>query len=255
MPSDYLILGSGLAGLSAGALLARRGASVRVLEAHYHPGGYGHTFVEGPYRFNAQLHYVWNCGEGRTVNNFLRKLGLDEEVTFEEYDRQGFDRMRMPGYALDIPGDLGLLGDRLSGLLPADAPAIRGFLAEVCRAWESSADPAREKDVRVVHPRIGLVLSSEGGALAKMLPAFRMGLGGRLGSGRLWMSWIGLDDLLGLLHQMRFDFFQHAFGAYVSRIEHQKAFGNFNRLIGIPRLQGFVCRLYLLSPAKQAATR
>ncbi|MBW2293972.1 MAG: NAD(P)/FAD-dependent oxidoreductase [Deltaproteobacteria bacterium] len=131
MPSDYLILGSGLAGLSVGALLARSGAPVRVLEAHYHPGGYGHTFVEGSYRFNAQLHYVWNCGEGRTVDNFLRKLGLDQDVTFGEYDRQGFDRMRMPGYALDIPCDLGLLGDRLEGLLPADGAAMRGFLSEV----------------------------------------------------------------------------------------------------------------------------
>jgi phytoene dehydrogenase-like protein len=131
MPSDTLIVGSGLAGLSVGALLAHAGAPVRVLEAHYHPGGYGHTFVEGPYRFNAQLHYVWNCGEGRAVHNFLRKLGLAGEVTFEEYDRQGFDRMRMPGYAVDIPSDLELLGDRLERLLPDAGAAIRAFLAEV----------------------------------------------------------------------------------------------------------------------------
>lgn len=131
MQSDYLILGSGLSGLSVGALLARSGAPVRVLEAHYHPGGYGHTFSEGPYHFNAQLHYVWNCGEGRTVNNFLRKLGLDEEVTFAEFDPQGFDRMFMPGYALDIPGDFALLGDRLEALLPNEGAAIRGFLQEV----------------------------------------------------------------------------------------------------------------------------
>ena len=136
MGRDYLILGSGLAGLSVGALLARAGAPVRVLEAHYHAGGYGHTFVEGPYRFNAQLHYVWNCGEGRTVDNFLRKLGLADEVTFEEYDRSGFDRMRMPGYALDIPSDLGLLGDRLADLCPGHGPAIRGFLDEVALVAE-----------------------------------------------------------------------------------------------------------------------
>ncbi len=131
MHSDHLILGSGLAGLSVGALLARQGASVRVLEAHYHPGGYGHTFVEGPYRFNAQLHYVWNCGEGRTVNRFLRKLGLHEEVTFEEYDRQGFDRMRMPGHEVDIPCDLGLLAERLAEEVPGCGDAVRSFLREV----------------------------------------------------------------------------------------------------------------------------
>ncbi len=136
MAADYLILGSGLAGLSVGALLARAGAAVRVLEAHYAPGGYGHTFVEGPYRFNAQLHYVWNCGEGRTVDNFLRKLGLEEEVTFEEYDRQGFDRMRMPGHSLDIPCDLGLLGDRLEASVPSGGAACRAFLEEVALVAE-----------------------------------------------------------------------------------------------------------------------
>ena len=71
---DYLILGSGLAGLSFAALMAKAGKKVKLLEAHEFPGGYGHTFVEGDkYRFNAQLHYVWNCGKGQTVNMFLNK--------------------------------------------------------------------------------------------------------------------------------------------------------------------------------------
>lgn len=92
---DFLIVGSGLSALSVGALLARSGRSVRIVEAHTEAGGYGHTFSLGAtaeYRFNAQLHYVWNCGPGRTVHKFLRKLDLHETVTFERYDVDGFDR-------------------------------------------------------------------------------------------------------------------------------------------------------------------
>src|SRR5512139_2081438 len=99
MEPDYLIVGSGLASLSFAALMAGAGRSVHILEAHDRVGGYGHTFDEGGrYRWNAQLHYVWNCGEGRTVARFLDKLGLRDEVTFEQYDPNGYDHMRMPGY-------------------------------------------------------------------------------------------------------------------------------------------------------------
>ncbi len=95
---DYLIVGSGLSGLVFAALAAKRGARVKVLEAHEHAGGFGHTFSLGrSARFNAQLHYVWNCGEGETVNLVLRELGLDKQVTFEKLDPDGFDRMVIPG--------------------------------------------------------------------------------------------------------------------------------------------------------------
>jgi phytoene dehydrogenase-like protein len=131
---DFLVLGSGLSALSFAALMANEGKRVRVLEAHYHPGGYGHTFEEAKaYRFNAQLHYVWNCGEGRTVNNFLRKLGLHEEVTFGEFDANGFDRMRMPGYALDIPYDRQVLIARLQELFPSHKEVLQKFIEEVER--------------------------------------------------------------------------------------------------------------------------
>ncbi len=76
-----------------------------------------------------------------------------------------------------------------------------GWLAEVAADWERAAEPARAAGIRVVHPRIGIVLSPKGGALGKMLLPFRLGAGGRLGSGRQGMSWVGLDDLLGMLHR------------------------------------------------------
>lgn len=94
---------------------------------------------------------------------------------------------------------LGFYGDRGDEVLDETAPSGTGFLASVVRDWEAAAEPARAAGVRVVHPRIGLVLGARGGALAAMLPLFRAGLGGPLGDGRMWMSWIHLDDLLALL--------------------------------------------------------
>ena len=132
---DYIVVGSGLAGLTFAALAANSGARVLVLEAHYHPGGYGHTFRFGKppdeYRFNAQLHYVWNCGPGRTVHNVLSKLGLADSVTFQRLDPNGFDRMRIPGRALDIPNGYPELTRRLVALFPDHADALTAFISEV----------------------------------------------------------------------------------------------------------------------------
>jgi len=151
---DYLIVGSGLAALAFGALMARRGRSVRVLEAHEHPGGYAHTFEAAGFRFNAQLHYVWNCGEGETVHRFLSKLGLAADVQFVRYDPLGFDRMRMPGYALDIPGDPALLKARLVALFPQNRAAIIGFVDEVfatAAELDSVPTPISPRDLLRVH--------------------------------------------------------------------------------------------------------
>lgn len=132
MKTDYLIVGSGLSALVFGSLMAKAGRTVRILEAHEYPGGYGHTFTMAKkYRFNAQLHYVWDCGEGQTVNRVLKKLELDQDVTFERYDPNGFDHMRMPGYSLDIPSEPEELIKRLSELFPSHSDRIRQFVYEV----------------------------------------------------------------------------------------------------------------------------
>jgi len=91
------------------------------------------------------------------------------------------------------------------GPLGEDAGPGRGFLAETCLAWEAASEPAERAGIRVVRPRIGVVLSGRGGALARMVPAFLVGAGGRLGHGRQTMSWIALDDLVGILHEALFD--------------------------------------------------
>lgn len=94
---------------------------------------------------------------------------------------------------------IGYYGSRGNEKLTEASSAGEGFLAEVTKAWEDAAAPAREAGIRVVHARFGIVLSPEGGALAKMLPAFRFGLGGRLGDGSAWMSWIALPDVAAAL--------------------------------------------------------
>ena len=92
---------------------------------------------------------------------------------------------------------VGWYGDRGGEPLDESAPAGEGFLAEVCREWEAATAAAEAAGIRVVHLRIGVVLSRRGGLLAKLLPPFSLGLGGPVGSGRQAMPWIHLDDLLG----------------------------------------------------------
>jgi uncharacterized protein (TIGR01777 family) len=89
---------------------------------------------------------------------------------------------------------VGYYGDRGDEPLDESSPPGDDFLAGVAEAWENAAKPAAEAGIRVVHPRFGVVLSPAGGALKRMLPAFRLGAGGRLGSGRQWMSWIAIND-------------------------------------------------------------
>jgi uncharacterized protein (TIGR01777 family) len=94
---------------------------------------------------------------------------------------------------------IGWYGDRGDTLLDEDSTRGTGFLADVCRDWEQAVFKAQALGVRTVAVRIGVVLGRDGGALAPLLPLFRLGLGGRVGSGQQWFSWIHLQDLVGLL--------------------------------------------------------
>jgi len=95
---------------------------------------------------------------------------------------------------------IGYYGDRGETTLREESLPGTGFLAEVCQAWEAATAPAAQLGLRVVHLRFGMVLSPAGGALAKMLTPFRLGLGGVIGTGKQYMSWIALDDVLGAIH-------------------------------------------------------
>lgn len=91
---------------------------------------------------------------------------------------------------------IGYYGDRGDELLNEKSAPGKDFLAGVCKEWEAATRPAAEKGIRTVCTRFGIILDPNEGALAKMLPPFRMGIGGRIGDGKQWMSWIALDDVV-----------------------------------------------------------
>jgi len=95
---------------------------------------------------------------------------------------------------------IGFYGDRGDRVLDEAASAGEGFLSDVCVEWEKAAEPAAEAGIRVVHLRFGVVLAADGGALAKMLLPFKLGFGGVLGSGDQYMSWVTVDDAVGMIH-------------------------------------------------------
>ena len=108
-----------------------------------------------------------------------------------------------PPQTLVAASAVGFYGDRGDESLDESSAPGGGFLPEVCQAWEDAAAPAGEAGLRVVHLRIGIVLTPAGGALGQMLFPFRMGVGGVIGSGRQYMSWVALDDVLGgILHAL-----------------------------------------------------
>lgn len=92
---------------------------------------------------------------------------------------------------------IGYYGNRGDEVLTEASTPGDDFLAQVCKEWEEATALATEKGIRVVNARFGIILDKKGGALAKMLPPFRMGVGGKIGDGKQWMSWITLDDVIG----------------------------------------------------------
>jgi uncharacterized protein (TIGR01777 family) len=110
--------------------------------------------------------------------------------------------LKKPPAVLVSASAIGYYGDRGEEVLTEESSAGKGFLAEVCQDWETSTKPAQDKGIRTVMLRIGVVLSTAGGALKMMLPPFKMGVGGNLGSGKQYMSWIALEDLVGIIQHV-----------------------------------------------------
>lgn len=97
---------------------------------------------------------------------------------------------------------IGYYGDRGNELLKEDSPAGTSFLAETCREWETATAPASEKGIRVANTRFGIVLSNRGGAIKPMLTPFKLGLGGKVGSGNQYYSWVAIDDVVGAINHV-----------------------------------------------------
>ncbi len=127
---DFIIIGSGMAALTFAANAAHAGYKVCILEAHDVPGGYAHSFKYGEFSFCAQVHYIWGCGPGGHVYEFLKNIGLEEEITFELLGDKttGYDRMVMPdGKKVFIPYGYDKLVENIERAYPGQGKNVKKF--------------------------------------------------------------------------------------------------------------------------------
>jgi uncharacterized protein (TIGR01777 family) len=132
-------------------------------------------------------------GDKRWTDAYKREI-LESRTTSTDLLARTIAGLDRPPTVMVSGSAMGIYGDTGDRAVTEAGPLGDDFLADVCRQWEAAAGPAIEAGIRVTFPRTGIVLSPDGGALAKLLPLFRLGLGGRMGSGRQWWSWISIDD-------------------------------------------------------------
>ncbi|HSX03150.1 MAG TPA: TIGR01777 family oxidoreductase [Rhabdochlamydiaceae bacterium] len=108
-------------------------------------------------------------------------------------------RLHRPPKTFICASAIGIYGDQGAQILTEDSPAGEGFLAEVCSEWEKATVPIANRGTRVVNTRFGLILDKSGGMLSKILPIFKLGLGGVLGNGKQFVSWVALNDVIGAI--------------------------------------------------------
>lgn len=126
---DYVIIGTGSSALTAGALLAHAGYKVCMLEAHDIPGGYCQSFRTGDFYFCAQVHYIWGCAPGGKIYEFLKRVGLEKDITFELFDKSGYDVMAMPdGKKVRIPYGWDNLVNNVAEAYPDQKVAMEKFV-------------------------------------------------------------------------------------------------------------------------------
>ncbi len=149
--------------------------------------------------FDAVVHLAGeSIAEGRWSEEKKRRI-RESRVRGTKLLSDALANLTQPPKTLVSASAIGYYGDRGDEILAEESQPGRDFLADVCIEWEEATAHATEKGIRVVNTRFGIILSKNGGALAKMLTPFRMGVGGRVGSGKQWMSWIALDDVIGAL--------------------------------------------------------
>jgi uncharacterized protein (TIGR01777 family) len=139
-----------------------------------------------------------NIAAGRWTHERKRRIH-DSRVVTTRALAEALAALQRPPRVLVSASGINWYGDRGDEQLTEQSAPGHGFLAGLCREWEAATAPAKAHGVRVVNLRIGMVVSPHGGALPKMLTPFRLGLGGVVGSGRQWMSWIALDDLVSVI--------------------------------------------------------
>jgi uncharacterized protein (TIGR01777 family) len=149
--------------------------------------------IEG---FDAVVHLAGeSIAEGRWNEEKKKKI-RESRVRGTKLLADALANLASPPRTLISASAIGFYGDRGDEVLTEASSPGDDFLSDVCREWEATTELATEKGIRVVNTRFGIILDQHGGALKKMLPPFRMGVGGRIGSGKQWMSWIALDDVV-----------------------------------------------------------
>jgi hypothetical protein len=204
---DVAITGStGLIGTALRRALVEAGHTVRpVVRSGGEPGSVrwdidaGTIDTEALAGVDAVVHLA---GEGIAEKRWTDKQ--KDRVLRSRVDGTGLIARTVAGLdpkpsALLCASGISVYGDQGDQVLTEASPAGEGFLVEVVEAWEAAAEPARAAGIRTVHLRSGIVLDTEGGALAKQLPLFKLGLGGRFGKGRQWVPWISLADEVGAI--------------------------------------------------------
>jgi hypothetical protein len=151
--------------------------------------------------FDAVVHLAGESVLGRWTSSKKAKI-RDSRVLGTRNLARALAQAKDRPQVLITASAVGYYGGRADEVLREESPSGAGFLAEVCREWEEANRPAASAGIRTAQIRIGVVLSPAGGALAKMLPAFRLGMGGNIGSGQQWMSWIHVQDLVGVVHHI-----------------------------------------------------
>lgn len=151
--------------------------------------------------FDAVIHLAGESIVGRWTEAKKRRI-LDSRTQGTGHLAEAAAKASQPPRVFISASAVGFYGNRGDEILREDSPSGEGFTAETCRQWEAAAQPAAQAGIRTVLMRFGVVMSADGGALPKMLPAFRMGLGGRLGNGRQWSAWISVRDVVGAIQHV-----------------------------------------------------
>lgn len=205
------VLVSGASGLVGSALVPILTTSghevVRLVRSEPRPGeaevrwdpAAGHIDRDGLAGIDAVVHLAGETLMGRWTSAKKQRI-RDSRAKGTRLLAETLASLEQPPGVFVSASAVGYYGDRGEDELTEENPPGAGFLAEVCREWEAATQPAADKGIRVVNLRSGVVLSPAGGALAQLLLPFRLGLGGRVGSGNQYMSWIALDDEIGAIH-------------------------------------------------------
>lgn len=151
--------------------------------------------------FDAAVHLAGESIVGRWTEAKKRRI-IESRVQGTGHLAEALAKASQPPRVFISASAIGFYGNRGDEILREDSLSGKGFAAEICRQWEAAAQPAAQAGIRTAQLRIGVVMSADGGALPKMLPAFRLCLGGRLGDGRQWSSWVSVRDVVGAIQHV-----------------------------------------------------